>query len=180
LNCRKTLKTNPAGTSNIGGGMTLEQAFNDFLEDVLKKAAKMLQENGIKIHCISLSKRLGIPESWKCISISNSTNVYYRIGKTKPRKGPRKGQEFLVIDLVMDGYKKKVFVPLLKKRENIERKLGTTLERESPGLEATGQYRLKLIMPEEVYYKRNVRYAANQLANFIMTTKPYLTELGVV
>lgn len=158
----------------------MEKAFDDFLEDVVKKASKILQEHGIRIKCISLRKRLGIAESWKCIGISNRANIYYRIGRTKPRKGPRKGQEFLVIDLVMDGYKKKVFIPLLKKRESIEKKLGTTLERELPGTEATGQYRLKLIMPDDVYYKRNVRYAAHQLAKFIRTTKPYLAELGVV
>ncbi len=158
----------------------MESAFNDFLEDVLQEASLILQEYGINIRCISLGKKLGIAETWKCIQISNRKNVYYRIGRTKPRKGPRKGQEFIVIDLVMDGYKKQVFVPLLKQRDNIERKLGVSLERELPNVEATGQYRLKLIIPENVYYKKNVRYAANQLAKFIITTRPYLAELGVV
>lgn len=158
----------------------MEHAFDEFLEDVIKKASKILKEDGIRIRCVSFKKKLGIAESWKCIEIYNRANVYYRIGKLKPRKGPRKGQEFLVIDLVMDGYKKKVFVPLLEKRESIEKKLGTTLERERPRIEATGQYRLKLIMPDDVYYERNVRYAARQLAKFIKTTTPYLAELGIV
>jgi len=158
----------------------LEQSFNDFLEDVLNKAAEILKRHGIQINCVSLGKKLGIAESWKCIRVSNSKNIYYRIGKTRPRKGPRKGQEFLVIDLVMDGHKKQIFVPLLKKRDSIERKLGVTLERELPRVEATGKYRLKLMIPGDAYYQGNVRYVAGQLANFISTTRPYLDELGVV
>lgn len=158
----------------------MEQSFNDFLEDVLKKAAEVLKENGIEINCISLGKKLGIAESWKCIQVSNSKTVYYRIGKTRPRKGPRKGQEFLVIDLVMDGHKKQIFVPLLERRTSIERKIGATLERELPRVEATGKYRLKLMIPSDAYYKGKVHYVAGQLANFIMSTRPYLNELGVV
>lgn len=158
----------------------MQQAFNDFLEDVLHEAVVILKDYNIRVRCISLGKKLGIVESWKCIQISNTKNIFYRIGKTKPRKGPRKGQEYIAIDLVMDGYKKQVFVPLLKKREIIEKKLGAALERELPNVEATGQYRLKLIIPDDVYYKKNVRYAANQLAKFIITTRPYLAELGVV
>lgn len=158
----------------------MEQSFNDFLEEVLDRATKILQEEGIKVTCVSLGKKLGITESWKCIQISNNKSVYYRIGKTKPRKGPLKGREFLVVDLVMDGCKRQVFVPLLKRRENIEKKLGITLVRESPRVEAMGQYRLKLMMPSDLYYKGNVRYVARQLANFITTTRPYLAELGVV
>lgn len=158
----------------------MEQTFNDFLEDVLKKATSVLKDCGINVNPVSLGKKLGIAESWKCICISENKSVFYRIGRTKPRKGPRKGQECLVIDLVMDGCKRQVFVPLLEKRERMEKKLGATLERETPAVEATGQYRLKLIMPNEVYYKKNVQYAAEQLAKFITATRPYLAELGVV
>lgn len=165
---------------NKRSGVLLEQAFNDFLKDVLNRASQELKEKGITIRYLSLADKLGIAESWKCIWISNRKNVYYRIGRTKPRKGPRKGQEFIVIDLVMDGNKRKVFVPLLQKRDIIEQKLGTKLERELPGIEATGQYRLKLVIPDEVYNQKDVRYAANQLVKFIKATKPYLAELGVV
>lgn len=92
------------------------QSFDDFLDDVLSRAKKILNERGIKIAYTSLSNKFGIAESWKCIRVFGSNNIYYRIGKTRPRKGPYKGQEYLVIDLVMDGNKKQVFVPLLKKR----------------------------------------------------------------
>ncbi|WP_347490689.1 hypothetical protein [Desulfoscipio sp. XC116] len=156
------------------------QSFDVFLDDVLFRAKKILSERGIKIAYTSLSNKIGITESWKCIRVFGSSNIYYRIGKTRPRKGPYKGQEYLVIDLVMDGNKKQVFVPLLKKKDAIENQLGTSLERELPKVEATGKYRLKLMLPYDVIKERNKRLAAKKLADFVEATKPHLNELGVV
>lgn len=156
------------------------QSFDVFLDDVLSRAKKILSERGIKIAYTSLSNKFGITESWKCIRVFGSSNIYYRIGKTRPRKGPNKGRKYLVIDLVMDGNKKQVFVPLLQKKDVIERRLGTSLERELPKVEATGKYRLKLLLPYDVVRERNKRLAAKKLADFVEATKPYLNELGVV
>lgn len=156
------------------------QSFDVFLDDVLSRAKKILSERGIKIAYTSLSNKFGITESWKCIRVFGSSNIYYRIGKTRPRKGPNKGHEYLVIDLVMDGNKKQVFVPLLQKKDVIENRLGASLERELPKVEATGKYRLKLLLPYDVVRERNKRLAAKKLADFVEATKPYLNELGVV
>ncbi len=156
------------------------QSFDVFLDEVLSRAQKILKERGIHISYTSLSKRMGITESWKCIRVFGSSNIYYRIGKTKPRKGPNRGREYLVIDLVMDGNKKQVFIPILKRKDTIESKLGTSLERELPKVEATGKYRLKLLLPYDVVQEKNIRLAARKLADFIEATKPHLDELGVV
>ncbi|SFR00404.1 hypothetical protein [Desulfoscipio geothermicus] len=164
--------------------VTLEQedtqTFDVFLDEVLSRAKKILKERGIHIAYTSLSKKMGITESWKCIRVFGRSNIYYRIGKTRPRKGPNKGREYLVIDLVMDGNKKQVFVPLLKKKDLIENQLGVSLERELPKVEATGKYRLKLLLPYDVVRERNKRLAAKKLADFVEATKPHLDELGVV
>jgi len=154
--------------------------FDEFLDHVLSRAQKYLRERGIQMTYTSLSKQMGIAETWKCIRVFGHSNIYYRIGKTRPRKGPNKGGEYLVMDLVMDGHKKKVFSPLLQKKERIEHRLGVPLERELPKVEATGKYRLKLLLSDEVIKERNIRLVAKKLADFVETTKPYLSELGVV
>lgn len=154
--------------------------FDEFLDHVLLRAQKNLRERGIQMSYTSLSKQMGIAETWKCIRVFGHSNIYYRIGKTRPRKGPNKGGEYLVMDLVMDGYKKKVFSPLLLKKEKIEHRLGVSLERELPKVEATGKYRLKLMLSDDIIKERNIRLAARKLADFVETTKPYLSELGVV
>jgi len=167
--------SNPAVQSS-----TENQSFDDFLDEVLSRAQKLLKERGIQIAYTSLSKQMGITESWKCIRVFGSSNIYYRIGKTRPRKGPNKGREYLVMDLVMDGHKKQVFVPLLEKKNSIENQLGAPLERELPKVEATGKYRLKLLLPYDVVRERNIRLAARKLAEFVEATKHHLSELGVV
>lgn len=155
-------------------------SFDQFLDEVLARAQEILAQKGIRMYYTSLSREIGVSESWKCIRVFGSNVVYYRIGRTRPRKGPNAGREFLVIDLVMDGRKKQVFVPILKRKDNIEKELGATLERELPRVEATGKYRLKLMLPYEVVRERNIQMAARRLADFIMATKPHLNELGVV
>lgn len=164
----------------IGDGEDGIQSFNVFLDNVLLGAKKILKERGIQIAYTSLSEKMGIAESWKCIKVFGRSNIYYRIGKIRPRKGPHKGSQYLVIDLVMDGNKNQVFVPLLKEKDNIENRLGVSLERELPKVEATGKYRLKLFMPYDVFRKRDNRLAARKLADFVEATKPYLDELGVI
>ncbi|MCL2338225.1 MAG: hypothetical protein FWC60_12505 [Firmicutes bacterium] len=155
-------------------------SFDSFLDEVLFRAKKILLARGIRISYLSLSQQIGIAESWKCIKVFGNDTIFYRIGKTKPRKGPHKGREYLVFDLVMDGHKKQVFVPLLQKKDRIESSLGASLERELPQVEATGKYRLKLLLSYEVVREKNIRLAARKLADFVGTTKPYLDDLGVL
>lgn len=58
--------------------------------------------------------------------------------------------------------------------------MGVPLERELPKVEATGKYRLKLMLPYDVVKERNKRLAAKKLADFVEATKPHLNELGVI
>ncbi len=167
-------------TTKKGPKVVESVSFDSFLDEVLHRAKIILQERGIRISYMSFSQQMGIAESWKCIKVFGSNNIFYRIGKTKPRKGPNKGREYLVVDLVMDGHKKQVFVPLLEKKDNIESRLGVSLERELPKVEATGKYRLKLMLPYEVVREKNIRLAARKLADFVGATKPYLDDLGVM
>lgn len=168
-------KSAPQESRDIEG-----DSFDSFLDEVLQRAKRILLERGIRISYLSLSQQIGIAESWKCIKVFGSNDIFYRIGKTKPRKGPNKGQEYLVFDLVMDGHKKQVFVPLLEKKDRIESSLGVSLERELPKVEATGKYRLKLMLPYDVVREKNIRLAARKLADFVGATKPFLDDLGVM
>jgi hypothetical protein len=154
------------------------KSFDEFVDAVLLEVKNLLTEKDINIIFSLPGQSLGIIESWKCIKVFDNTDIYYRIGKTRPRKGPNKGQEFLVLDLVMDGHKKQVFVPLLDLIPEIEKKLGNELERELPKVEATGKYRLKILLPIESV-QGDTAWTARKFADFIAVTKPFLQRLGV-
>ncbi|MFZ5642980.1 MAG: hypothetical protein ACOY46_05275 [Bacillota bacterium] len=155
------------------------KSFDEFVDDVLQEVKIILEPRNINIVFSLPGQSIGIIESWKCVKVFDNTDVYYRIGKTRPRKGPNKGQEFLVLDLVMDGHKKQVFMPLLELKPEIEKRLGSELERELPKVEATGKYRLKILLPIENVQGDVVR-TAKKFAEFISVTKPFLNQLGVI
>jgi len=154
------------------------KSFEEFIDEVLYEVKNLLSLKNINIIYSLPGQSLGINESWKCVKVFNKTDVYYRIGRTRPRKGPNRGQELLVLDLVMDGYKKNVFLPLLELKSEIEKKLGSELERELPKVEATGKYRLKILLPIE-NVQGDVAHTAKRFADFIATTKPILNQLGI-
>lgn len=154
--------------------------FDEFLDEVLLKTKEYLWEKNINMIYSMPGQTLGISESWKCIKVYGNNDVYYRIGKTKPRKGPRKGEDLLVLDLVMDGYKKQVFTPILEYKKEMESKLGFNLERELPKVEATGKYRLKVYLPFELAQQGDIHNTARTFANFVEITKPLLNSLGIV
>jgi len=154
--------------------------FGDFMDEVLELAREILAGRNIKIIYALPGQYLGINESWKCIQVFSNRNIYYRIGRTRPRKGARRGEELLVLDLIMDGYKKQVFLPMLERKEHLEKLLGETLERELPKVEATGKYRLKVTLPFKLAREGNAPLVARKLADFITVTRPVLNELGVI
>ncbi|MFZ5596047.1 MAG: hypothetical protein ACOY31_03445 [Bacillota bacterium] len=155
------------------------KSFDEFIDEVLVEVKKILDARNINIVYSLPGQSLGITESWKCVKVFENTDIYYRIGKTRPRKGPNRGRELLVLDLVMDGHKKQVFMPLLDLKAVIEKKLGSSLQRELPKVEATGKYRLKLMLPIESVHG-DVSVTARKFAEFITVTKPFLERLGVV
>lgn len=154
------------------------KSFEEFVDEVLLEVKNILAPKNICIVYSLPGQNIGITESWKCIKVFKNTNIYYRIGRTRPRKGPYMGRDLLVLDLVMDGYKKQVFLPLVELVPEIEKKLGTGLERELPKVEATGKYRLKILLPIESVHG-DVTQTAWRFAEFISVTKPILNQLGI-
>lgn len=154
------------------------KSFDEFVDEVLLEVKNILAPRNINIVFSLPGQNIGITESWKCVKVFDNTSVYYRIGRTRPRKGPYRGRDLLVLDLVMDGYKKQVFLPLIELVPEIEKKLGLELERELPKVEATGKYRLKILLPIENAHG-DVSQTAIRFAEFISVTKPLLNQLGV-
>jgi hypothetical protein len=155
------------------------KSFEEFVDEVLFEVKNILAPQNINIVFSLPGQSLGITESWKCVKVFDNTDIYFRIGKTRPRKGSHKGLDFLVLDLVMDGNKKQVFLPLLELKSEIEKKLGSHLDRELPKVEATGKYRLKILLPIETV-QGDVAMTAQKFAKFISVTKPILNQLGVM
>ncbi len=161
----------------FGSGETLK--FEDFVDEVLVRAREILRRRGVLMIYPSAGQWLGLKSSWRCLRVLENKNIFYRVGRTRPRKGPYQNQDLLVFDLVMDGQKNQVFLPLLEQKGKIERELGEMLVRELPKVEATGKYRLKLVMPFRLVERQKIDLAAEKLAGFIMATKRALNELGV-
>ncbi|MCL6448016.1 MAG: hypothetical protein K6U04_07690 [Armatimonadetes bacterium] len=154
--------------------------FEDFIEQVLSRTGEILQFWGVKMAYPSPERWLGIKGSWRCIRVLENPLIYYRLGKTRPRKGPYQNQEILIFDLVMDGQKKQVFLPVLMYKREIELELGEVLERELPKVEATGKYRLKLVLPFHLVERWEVELTSKKLAGFILATKKALNKIGIV
>lgn len=129
--------------------------FDGFLNSVLSHAERLLGGLGVKILYAFPNRRMGFKESWKCIRVFENQNIYYRIGRTRPRKRVPHGENLLFIDLVMDGQKRQVFLPLLNLKKEMERELGEVIERELPSVEKTGKYRFKLFMPFDVVERQD-------------------------
>jgi hypothetical protein len=147
-----------------------------FITDIVQEARDILAEKGVQINCISL----GLKESSKCISAFGESTIYYRLGKTCPRKGKYSGLELLVMELVMDGNKNNIFIPLLERQEAIEKQLGINIERENHRIESTGKYRFKLYFPfENDDSEDSVEGMAKVLAQFIHVTREELIKLGI-
>lgn len=147
-----------------------------FFSDIITEAKRLLADNGVIINVISL----GLKESRKCITAFKNNSLYYRIGKTTPRKGKCRGVELLVMELIMDGNKSNVFIPLLKRRGGLENKLGVKIERANSMVEAAGKYRFKIIFPlENDNSEDRVHYYSKILANFIYHTRQELMLLNI-
>lgn len=157
--------------------------FEDFLNLVLEETTKILSKKDPTIKEVlangSSNTWKRFSKSWKCLNIFDDSEIFYKIGKTTPRKGPRQGKEFLVLELVLDGRKKQAFLPMLAQKKELEDKLGSVLEREPPRVEATGKYRFKLFLPYDLAYNGEVGEVAEKMAGMILATRPVLNELGI-
>ncbi|GBF33545.1 hypothetical protein DCCM_2647 [Desulfocucumis palustris] len=179
---KKTKKARTGAKVKKESKKTEKQDFSLYLDNIMDEAQKALEEKGLQINCISLGKAMGLRETSKCIKIFNDVNIFYRIGKSLPRKGKYQGQNIMLIELVMDGYKSSIFLPLLSKQAEIERRLGIPVEREMPHIENVGKYRFKLYFPldNSGEYGHRPWKIGKILAEFICITKELLEELGCV
>lgn len=160
--------------------------FEEFLNLVLEETTKILNKKDPALGKMLSDRANGgantwkrFSKSWKCLNIYDDSEVFYKIGKTTPRKGPRQGKEYLVLELVMDGRKKQAFIPMLARKEELEKQLGDVLEREPPRVEATGKYRFKLFLPYELAYSGDAGAVAEKMAGMVLATRPVLNELGI-
>lgn len=174
IEIKKPKKTEPA--------MPLDQ----FLNEVTVETARMLLADDQKLENILNGPLNNGSHAWKCYSknwkslyVFEDSEVFYRIGKTTPRKGKNQGQELIVIELVLDGMKKQAFIPLLDYVGEIEAKIGAPLEREQPRAEATGKYRFKLFVPYAHAHDGEVEVVAERLYEFVGATRPLLHKFGV-
>lgn len=161
--------------------------FDEFLNQVLELVIRLLGKEDPALEKALAGQAMGgakswklYSKSWKVINIFEDSEVFYRIGKTTPRKGPHQGEELLVIELVLDGRKKQAFLPMLARKQELEEKIGSPLERELPRVEATGKYRFKLFLPYELAYNGDTRAVAEKMAGMVTATRPTLNELGIV
>lgn len=148
------------------------------LDQAIEKADSLLQVKNIRIKRISLDV-LGNKSKTRCIKVYPYEDVYYRICKTSPRKGKHKGKNLIVIELVMDGNKNNIFIPMTAaKKNNMESQLGIIVERERPSIEATGRYRLKILFNLN---EKGEQEIASQLgialADFVYITNHYLQKI---
>lgn len=160
----------------ISGTKNKKMDIARFLNEVMLEAKEILASRGVKINSISLD----LKASSKCISVFEINSVYYRIGKTSPRKGKYRGLDLLAMELVMDGNKNNVFIPLLDRLEDLENSLGKKIERENSKVEATGKYRFRLLFPlENDDSKKAVIKYARILSDFIYLTRNELLKLNI-
>lgn len=151
---------------------------SDIFDQVVSEASAKLKERGININCVCLPMLVNKSAS-RCLRVQSQDSVYYRIRKTTPRKGKYKGENLISIELVADGNKNNVFIPLLSQKEEMERKLNRPIERESKAVEETGKYRIKIVSRD--FFKKNeadVKMLTEMLTDFIIVTNDYLQKLS--
>lgn len=161
--------------------------FDEFLNQVMDRVVKLLGEKDPALGETLAARNRGgatswklYSKSWKILNVFEDAEVFYRIGKTTPRKGAYQGKELLVIELVLDGRKKQAFLPMLARKQEIEERLGAALERELPRVEATGKYRFKLFLPYELAHNGDTETVAEKTAMMVLATRSVLNELGIV
>ncbi|WP_027364498.1 hypothetical protein [Desulfotruncus alcoholivorax] len=155
----------------------IKKEFGLMLDSIVKEAESLLADQGIYAGCVS-SIVPGNRSNSRCIRVKNLDSIYYRICKTSPRKGKYSGKNLLAVELIMDGNKNNIFLPLLFEKANMEKKLGMEIERERQTIEATGKYRFKILFDLNEYEEEAIaRQLGEAMAKFIMVTGNYLNKV---
>ncbi|MBE3586094.1 MAG: hypothetical protein IMW94_08035 [Thermoanaerobacter sp.] len=149
------------------------------LEEICRRVEKNLFKRGIVIKCLSAARWGQARGSALCLVLPDRRDVFYRLCRTQPRKGPYSGQKIIKGELVLDGHKHSLFLPLLHYQVEMENRLGFRLERESTRVEETGKYRFKICFPlNERLSVRDCEEIARLMADFILVTREYIEKIG--
>ncbi|HBX24109.1 MAG TPA: hypothetical protein DEF34_10840 [Desulfotomaculum sp.] len=170
--------------ANVKNGSSKKQQLSknklsDIFDQVVSETSNILKERGLKINCVCLPVLVNKSTS-RCLLIQSNSSIYYRIRKTTPRKGKYKGENLISIELVADGNKNNIFMPLLAQKAKMERDLNRSIERESKAVEETGKYRLKILSRDFLKNaEADPRVLIEMLTSFILVTNKYLQKLSV-
>ncbi|SFG65005.1 hypothetical protein SAMN05660649_02294 [Desulfotomaculum arcticum] len=154
-----------------------KKEFGLLLDSIVKEAESRLAGKGIYASCVS-SIVPGNRSNSRCIRVKHLDSIYYRICKTSPRKGKHSGKNLLAVELIMDGNKNNIFLPLLFEKANMEKELGMEIERERQTIEATGKYRFKILFDLDEYEEKAIaRQLGEAMAKFMLVTWNYLNQI---
>lgn len=155
-----------------------KKEFGILLDGIIEEAEAKLAEKGIYAGCVS-SIVPGSRSSSRCIRVKDLDSIYYRICKTSPRKGKNSGKNLLAVELIMDGNKNNIFLPLLFEKTNMEKEIGLKIERERQPIEATGKYRFKILFDLDEYQEEAIAHQLGEaMAKFILVTRNYLNKIA--
>ena len=151
--------------------------FGLLLDSVVKEAESRLADKGVYANCVD-SIVPGNRSNSRCIRVKHLDSIYYRICKTSPRKGKYSGKSLLAVELIMDGNKNNIFMPLLFEKVNMEKELGMEIERERQTIEATGKYRFKILFDLDEYENLAITPKLGEaMAKFMLVTWNYLNKV---
>ncbi|MDQ0286752.1 hypothetical protein J2Z49_001869 [Desulfofundulus luciae] len=177
------MRDNDKHEENIPASGTYFNIIKDWrvlLEDICRRVEKYLMKRGIVIKCLSAAHWGQAKGSALCLVLPNRQDIFYRLCRTQPRKGPYSGQKIIKGELVLDGHKHSLFLPLLHYQAEMERRLGFRLERESARVEESGKYRFKICFP--LNKERILTYDCDEIARllteFIFVTQEYIEKIN--
>ncbi|MGB9802802.1 hypothetical protein [Desulfofundulus sp.] len=150
------------------------------LNEICRRVEQKLLQRGIVVKCISAARWGKARSSALCLVLPGFQDVFYRLCFTQPRKGIYSGRKILMSELVLDGHKKSLFLPLLNYHSEMERRLDFRLERESLHMEQAGRYRFKICFPveQEKIPASKLEEIARVVARFIIVSSEYLEKVN--
>lgn len=167
-------------TLTSGAYIDIIKNWKIFIEEICRRVERHLLKRGIVIKCLSSAYWGRANSSTLCLVLPNRQDIFYRICRTQPRKGPYAGKKIIKAELVLDGHKKSLFLPLLHYQAEMERRIGFSLERESARVEESGKYRFKICfhLNEKYVSIYDCEEIARFLTKFIYITNEYIEKIS--
>lgn len=149
------------------------------MNEICRRIEQNLLQRGIAVKCVSAARWGKARSSALCLVMPGLQDVFYRLCRTQPRTGIYSGRKILMGEVVLDGHKHSLYLPLLNYQSEMERRLGFRLERESPSMEQTGRYRFKMCFPvdKEKVDLSTIEEITGVLTEFILVTSDYIQKI---